>query len=47
MTSEGIAQAPPGEKMGAKSVPKKGELHQDVEVGPDMIDIDRIEKVYA
>jgi hypothetical protein len=24
----------------------RGDLHQDVEVGPEMIDIDRIEKVY-
>jgi hypothetical protein len=26
---------------------KMGEQHQDVEVGPEMINIDRIEKVYA
>ena len=25
---------------------KQGDFHQDVEVGPEMVDLDRIEKVY-
>lgn len=29
------------------SAPKHGDVHQDVEIGPDAVDIDRIEKVYA
>lgn len=29
------------------SAPKQGDSHQDVEVGPEAIDIARIEKVYA
>jgi hypothetical protein len=26
--------------------PKHGDLHHDVEIGPDAVDIERIEKVY-
>ncbi|KAF2682936.1 high affinity nicotinic acid plasma membrane permease-like protein [Lentithecium fluviatile CBS 122367] len=31
----------------AADAPKQDDFHQDVEVGPDAIDIDRIEKVYS
>lgn len=27
--------------------PKRGDLHRDVEIGPEAVDIERIEKVYA
>lgn len=29
------------------SAPKHGDSHQDVEIGPGAVDIERIEKVYA
>lgn len=29
------------------NAPKHGNVHHDVEIGPDAVDIDRIEKVYA
>ena len=29
------------------SAPKHGDRHQDVEIGPDAVDVERIEKVYA
>ncbi|OAL02328.1 high affinity nicotinic acid plasma membrane permease-like protein [Phaeosphaeriaceae sp. SRC1lsM3a] len=48
MASEGIQQRVPVEKSGAgQGALKQGEQHQDVEVGAEMINVDRIEKVYA
>lgn len=29
------------------SAPKHGDLHQDVEIGPGAVDVEKIEKVYA
>lgn len=43
MASGADARAPT-EDLGS---PRKGDLHQDVEVGSEMVDIERIEKVYA
>ena len=48
MASEGIQQRAPVEKGAAgQGAIKQGEQHQDVEVGAEMINVDRIEKVYA
>jgi hypothetical protein len=47
MTAEAIGRAPPGKDVTEPSAPKLGDLHQDVEVGPETVNIDRIEKVYA
>jgi hypothetical protein len=47
MTSEGIEQSPREKAIMETNVPKHGGEHQDVEVGAEMVNIDRIEKVYA
>jgi len=47
MASEVIEQAPREKAIMETNVPKHGDGHQDVEVGPDMVNVDRIEKVYA
>jgi hypothetical protein len=47
MASAEIGRAPTEKGAAATSAPKLGEQHHDVEVGPEMINIDRIEKVYA
>jgi len=47
MASEAIERAPPEKGITETNAPKHGDQHQDVEVGPEMINIDRIEKVYA
>lgn len=47
MASEAIERSPQENEFSSTNIPEKGELHQDVEVGPDMINVDRIEKVYA
>jgi hypothetical protein len=47
MASESIGRAPPEKGIMETGAPKLGEQHQDVEVGPEMVNIDRIEKVYA
>jgi hypothetical protein len=49
MASEGIerADARPEKNVSGSNAMKRGDEHQDVEVGPEIINIDRIEKVYA
>jgi len=46
--SEGIGRRPGANEITEiqRDPPKQGKLHEDVEVGMDMVDIDRIEKVY-
>jgi hypothetical protein len=39
--------APIEKRVGETSDAKQSGLHQDVEVGPEMVDIDRIERVYS
>lgn len=39
--------APMGKDAGETSKAKQTGLHRDVEIGPEMVDIDRIERVYA
>jgi hypothetical protein len=48
MASDEIGREPMDKEIATTSGPpmKQGELHQDVEVGLEMVDIDRIEKVY-
>lgn len=47
-SSEAIGRSPIHKEIGQNSMDamKQGELHRDVEVGPEMVDIDRIERVY-
>jgi hypothetical protein len=47
MASDEIGRAEPEKRVAETDATKQGDLHQDVEVGPEMINIDRIEKVYA
>lgn len=50
MATEGIERAdtrPVEKNASGTNAAKRGDEHQDVEVGPEMINIDRIEKVYA
>jgi hypothetical protein len=47
MASEGIERADTVPVEKSVDGTKRGNEHQDVEVGPEMINIDRIEKVYA
>jgi hypothetical protein len=47
MASEGIERAPPKKDITETNAPKLVDQHQDVEIGPEMVNIDRIEKVYA
>jgi hypothetical protein len=47
MASEAVGRVPQEKGITETDVPKQGDQHQDVEVGPEMINIDRIEKVYA
>jgi hypothetical protein len=46
--SEAIGRRPGANEIteSSRDPPKQGELHEDVEVGLEMIDIDRIESVY-
>lgn len=49
MASEAIERGPVGKTPGDEppsDILKQGELHKDVEVGPEMVDLDRIERVY-
>lgn len=47
-SQEAIGRAPPEKVAQESTAPKLGEVHHDVEGGPpEMIDIDRIERVYA
>ena len=47
MASDAVEIAPIEKRVGETSDGKQTGLHQDVEVGPEMIDIDRIERVYS
>ncbi|KAH9878297.1 hypothetical protein J1614_003514 [Plenodomus biglobosus] len=47
MASAAVQQASTEGKEVPTAAPKHGGLHQDIEVGPEMVDIDRIEQVYA
>jgi hypothetical protein len=47
MASEAHGHSSPGKEFAETNTPEKGELHQDVEVGPEMVNVDRIERVYA
>jgi hypothetical protein len=47
MASEGIGRAASEKGVEVTEPVKMGEQHQDVEVGPEVINVDRIEKVYA
>jgi hypothetical protein len=48
MASEAFGRGPVDKQVEEtqQSAPKHGDLHRDVEVGQEMIDIDRIEGVY-
>jgi hypothetical protein len=46
MESEAVGRASPEKSIVQTSAPKLGEQHQDVEGGHEMVNIDRIEKVY-
>jgi hypothetical protein len=46
MASDGVESPNESGVVGKDNV-KMGEQHHDVEVGPEMVNIDRIEKVYA
>jgi hypothetical protein len=46
MTSEAAGRAPLEKGIVETTAPRLGEQHQDVEGGHDMVNIDRIEKVY-
>lgn len=45
--SQGTDTAMPASEPGITAAPRKSEVHQDVEAGPESVDIERIEKVYA
>lgn len=47
MASETIGHASPEKHPSEGNAAKQGELDRDVEAAPEMIDVDRIEKVYA
>jgi hypothetical protein len=47
MALDAVEIAPIEKRVGETSDAKQTGLHQDVEVGPEMIDIDRIERVYS
>ncbi|KAF1849061.1 high affinity nicotinic acid plasma membrane permease-like protein [Cucurbitaria berberidis CBS 394.84] len=51
MASQTIGRAPPEKHLEEPNAVKQGEMQRDVEVGPevepDMVDIDRIERVYS
>lgn len=47
MTSSAVDTAPMGKDAGDSMAAKQTGLQEDVEVGPEVIDIDRIERVYA
>jgi hypothetical protein len=47
MALDAVEIAPIEKRVGETSDGKQTGLHQDVEVGPEMIDIDRIERVYS
>ena len=47
MASDTVEIAPMEKIAGESSTSKQGGLHQDVEAGPEMVDLDRIERVYA
>lgn len=47
MASDTTDNAALDKQIEENGAPKRGDLHQDVEIGPDAIDIERVEKVYA
>lgn len=47
MATNAVGHDPADDKFAATTAPKHGDLHQDVEAGAEMVDIERIEKVYA
>lgn len=47
MPSDGDTSSPTEGKGVVAAAQKHGDSHHDVEVGPEMVDIDRIERVYA
>ena len=47
MASEGISRATPEKSVEVTEPVRLGEQHRDVEAAPELINIDRIEKVYA
>jgi hypothetical protein len=47
MATEAIQPAPHEKGITETTAPKFQDQHQDVESGPEMVNIDRIEKVYA
>jgi hypothetical protein len=47
MVSGDIGRAAPEKRIEVTEPVKLGEQHQDIEAAPEMINIDRIEKVYA
>jgi hypothetical protein len=46
MASQAVGRAPPEKGVVETSPPRLGEQNQDVEGGHEMVNIDRIEKVY-
>jgi hypothetical protein len=48
MSSDAVGRGPVEKEIDESTgnASKRGDLEQDVEVGPGMIDIDRIERVY-
>jgi hypothetical protein len=47
MASDAVEIAPTEKRVGEANDGKQTGLHQDVEVGPEVVDIDRIERVYS
>lgn len=47
MASDAVEIAPIEKRVGETSDAKQTGLHRDAEVGPEMVDIDRIERVYS
>lgn len=47
MASDAGEIAPIEKRVGETSDAKQTGLHRDAEVGPEMVDIDRIERVYS
>lgn len=46
-SSQNVERPLPEDELENPASRKKGEMHQDVEVGPEIVDIERIEKVYG
>jgi hypothetical protein len=47
MASATTDHAAPDKQIEETGAPKHGDVHQDVEIGAEAVDIARIEKVYA